>query len=816
LKPFSKKYINQKKSSVTSCISYILMGCLLIFATPSLFSQQAVIKGKVTDKVAEIPYVNLELQGVDNSNYKQHTWSDSLGFYQFNVPGNSRYVIKASYLGYRDFVSDTIPVTTVQREYILNVVLREASEMLQEVVITSKKGLLEADKGKLTFNVQNSAMTTGLTALDMLKKLPGVTVGQNDEILFRGSAGINVMIDGKMTYLSGNQLAQYLKGMSAEDLNKIELITTPAAEFDAAGNAGIINIIPKKSQKKGYAVDLRTSVSKGKFWMTNENISASLRTQKTSIYGLFDFNTPHTFMQSQSGNTVRENGNTIQLRRKYENAFKTNYYTYRIGGNWEFLPQHRIGAHYHGYFDDWIGEKYSEVNRLNSSEGLQSYINAENRLIEPYHYDAVSLNYAFDIDTLGKKITADANYTSYRNISDGVLTTRNYAADGNYLSEDLLKISQPAFVHIVSAKADADLPFKNFTFKTGLKYAEVSNDNQYRYDSLQSGKYVEIEALSNHFKYKERISAVYLSGSKVLGKTSFEAGLRVEHTNADGYTVKQDITNQWEYTKLFPSLAISQVINDENKLDFSFSRRINRPSYTELNPVRWYNDPYFYYSGNPDLKPELAWVSSLTYSLMSQYIFSLSYNRGVNYINRKLVVDDNGVSIKSQSANFGKRHRFDITASVPFKPLPFWDVQFFSDLSYTSYPISRLEGEKVLKQWAMMASLQQDFSLPDDFTINIASYFYSSELRGIYKTKPAGYVDFGVRKSWMNKRLIAQLSISDVFNINRYRAYSQSDIADYYYNDKPYSRIIGLSLKYHFGGELIKSNYKKTEEQERL
>jgi len=690
------------------------------------------------------------------------------------------------------------------------------TKILKEVVINSKRKVFETDKGKLIFNVQNSALTTGQTALDMLKKLPGVSLGQDEQISFRGSAGINIMVDGKMTYLSGNQLTNFLQGMSAEDINKIELITTPSAEFDAAGNAGIINIVPKRTLKKGYAVDLRSSVSKGKCWMTNQNISASMRTQKVNLYGSFDYNMPYSFMQGESGNTINNNGNVLQLNRENENDFKTKYYTWRFGTDWQFSPKHNIGVSYHGYLDDWLGEKYSTVKQLNASGNLLAYSNTENNLVEPYHYDAVNTNYKFDIDSMGKKITADANYTSYSNFSDGWMSTRNYTSNGSLLNQNVLKASQPGFVKIFSAKADADLPFKTFNLKTGLKYAEVTNDNQYRFDSLQAGNDVEIEEMSNHFKYKEHIAAAYLSGAKKFGKTSVEAGLRLEHTNANGYTVKQNISNKWQYGKLFPSLAVEQIINADNKVDFTLSRRINRPSYTELNPVRWYNDPYFYYSGNPNLVPELAWVYSLTYSLKSKYIFSATYNQGVNYIDRRLEMEGNGVTVKSMSDNFGKRHRFDFTTSVPFNLWKFWDIQLFTDLNYTSYPISLLSSEKRLSIWAVTTTLQQDFTLPKDFTLNLAAYFFTSELRGIYITKPTGFLNFGVKKSFFAKKFITQLSVSDICNTNRYQAISQSDIANYYYKDRPYSRVIGLSFKYHFGGELVKSSTKKTEEQERL
>ncbi|QTE22717.1 outer membrane beta-barrel family protein [Polaribacter cellanae] len=769
-----------------------------------IFSQELEIYGIVTDiENQALPGVTISIKGTN-----QGTLTDLDGRYSIKTSAGS--ILVFSYMGM------TTEEKEVKDQTNLNIILKEDSQSLDEVVVTFKVPLIEADKGKLTFNLKNSALTTGQTALDMLKKLPGVSVNQNDNILFRGASGINVMIDGKMTYLSGSQLSNLLKGMSAEDINKIELITSPTAEFDAAGNSGIINIIPIKKLKKGYAVDLRTTLSKGEYWMTNQNISASLRTKKINLYGSLDYNTPHKFFQSKSGNSINEGRNTFRLNRKNEKTYKIKYYTWRLGTDWQFLPKHNLGVSYHGYLDDFKSFNYSTVNKVDHSGELQSYILSDNNIIEPYHYDAISIRYTFDIDSLGKKITADANYTSYRNYSDGLLKTDNYDANQNKQNTDILKSHQPGFVEIISAQADADLPFKEYSIKTGVKYAEVENDNQYRFDSFQQGKYVKIKDLSNHFKYKERIAAAYLLGSKKINKTTIDAGLRLEYTRAEGYTVKERIANEWEYTKLFPSLSIGQIINEDHKMDFSLSRRINRPSYSDLNPVRWYNDQYFYFSGNPNLVPELAWIYSLTYSLKNKYIFSAIYNQSLNFINRRLSIDNNGTTIKSQSDNFGNRHRFDFTVSTPFKLYPFWDILFFSDISYTTYPISELSGEKKLSKWAATLMLQQDISLPNDYKINLSAKWFSSELLGIYSSQPAGYVDFGIKKSFFNKNLVAQFTISDIFNTNRYQAYSLSDIIDYRYNDKPDSRRFGLTLLYHLGGNLVKEKSGKTDEQKRL
>lgn len=795
-------------------IAKILLSIIFCFALSAseVFAQQFSISGKVKSKLENIPFATVILHKPTDTSFKINAWTDTTGAYHFNKLAQATYRITVNALGYKRFESADVFLNGNQN---LEIELQTDQTQLKEVNVNAKRKLVETNKGKLIFNVQNSALTSGQTALDMLKKVPGVMLGQNDEIIFRGSSGVNVMMNGRMAYLSGAQLVNLLKGLSAEDISKIELIPTPTAELDAAGNAGIINIVSKKNQNLGYAIDLRSGISKAKNWMTNQNVSASLNTKTLRLYGTFDFNTPQTFSDNRSNNSFNNNGQLGRLERKSDYLFKSKYYTKRLEADWKFSPKHQVGIIYHSYLDDWSGDKNSFVDQFDSQNVLQSRIVTNNTLVEPYHYDSGTFNYAFTIDSMGKKITTETNYTSYKNFSDGLMTTDIYGPQGDFLNQHLLKQYQPGFVKIISTKADVELPFKKITIKSGIKYAEVSNDNEFRFDSLQAGRFVKVDDLSNHFNYKERIAAVYSSASKKMAKTNIEVGLRLEHTNADGYTVKQDVSNVWQYTKLFPSLAIEQTINQNNKINFSLSRRINRPSYTDLNPVKWYNDKYFYYSGNPNLQPEIAWVYSLTYAFKDEFIFSAEYNQGVNFINRRLSLDDNG-AIRSMSDNFGKRRRLDFTASVPLHPFKFWDIQMFADLSHSAYPISMRTGEKQFKLWSLTATMQQDFTLPRNFKINVAGYYYSAEALGIYQSRPTGSIDFGIKKSMLTKRLNMLLSVRDIFNTDRYIAASQTDIVDYRYNDKRFTRIFGFSLSYHFGGELKKSRARKTEEQERL
>ncbi|MFT3750203.1 MAG: TonB-dependent receptor [Agriterribacter sp.] len=797
----------------------VLVCCFLLLHCCRLFAQQYGIGGRVQNSRHEyLPQANISLQNISLGKlYPVQTISDSGGYYRFEKVPAGKYILTASYTGYVKVVSDTITVNASATNYTHHFILLEDSATLKGITVKSKKRQrVEMDKGKVIFNVQDAATTSGLTAFDVLKKMPGVTVDQNENISLRGSAGINVLIDGKMTYLSGTQLTNYLKGISAEDISKIELNLAPSAEYDAAGNAGIINIVPKRNVQKGYAVDIRSGITKGHYWMASENISVSHRSEKPSLYGAFDFKMPRNFWKGSSGNTLQDGTALITLQRQSESAYKPLYYSWRMGAEWQLLPKHRISMDYNGYWDDWKAVYNSTVKSVGAVGSLISSIRSSNRLIEPYYYDAFNVNYRFDIDSAGKKITAETHYVSYRNYSDAVMTTDIYDGSGDFTGRNVLRSHQPGFIKIKSAKADAVLPFKKISVKTGLKYAEVENDNRYRFDSLYNGNYLEVENMSNHFKYKERIAAAYISASKKLNKTSMDAGLRLEYTKADGYTIRQEVNNQWEYTRLFPNFSLEQEIAVGDKLSFSVSRRINRPSYSQLNPVRWYTDQYFYYAGNPNLLPEMAWLSSVGYTLKQKYVFTFSYARNSHYINRKLIIDSNGVSIKSLAANLGNMHRLDMMVSVPLQVFSFWELQLMPDLSYMSYPVSQLSGEKILSKWFATISLEQQFKFPAGIKVDISMQYYSAGLRGIYITRPNFYTDLGLKKSILKNRLDLQLTCSDIFNTTRYRGVSQSSITDYHYNDKPDTRRIGITLHYHMGNDLIKSSSKKTDEQERL
>lgn len=687
-------------------------------------------------------------------------------------------------------------------------------DSMKRVTVTAGRNPLQVENGRIVMNLANSALTTGSSVFDLLKKMPGISVGQDDNISLRGTEGVNVMIDGKMNYLSNKQLADFLKGLAADNVARIELITTPTAEFDAAGNAGIINIVTRKRTTRGYAIDLKSAVTRASTWLVNENVSANYNNKQFSLYSSFDYNTPNRRVTSTSGNTIQENGSSYKLYRNNTNLYKIKFYTYRLGGDWR-LNRLQVSVNYHGYFDDFIAPKDATAYRYNAGRQLQSVVHTQNKIIEPYHYNAANLAFTWNIDTAGKKLTAEAHSINYRNLSDALMISST--ADGStgaITDTHALRSHQPGYITIRSAKTDLEWPYKRILFKTGFKYARVSNDNNYRFDSLVDGNFRDALSMSNHFIYTEKIAAAYLSASGKFKNTSVTAGLRIEHTDADGYTVNNDFTNRWAYTSFFPSLLVDQALK-QHKLSISLSRRINRPTYSDLNPVRWYTDPYFYYAGNPGLVPELAWLLSTAWTIRRKYIITATYNIRENYMTKRLETDAAANAVKSQTANFRYMQRLDMLFSAPFSAGR-WSMQVSASVNYSKYPLYQLTDNTTISRWAANTQVQQQVQLPAGIKAEAGIYFVSRELWGTYIKHELFFLDAGLRKSFFKDNLLLQLSFTDLLRTYRLKGTSQSTATDYWYNDRPDIHRVGLSVRYHIGGKAAAKKMNNTEEQERL
>ncbi len=796
------------------------MSLFLVFIQRNLaFSQEKtpiIIAGLVKDDTGAIAFAQITIVNAIDTLAQKQVSSNTDGVFSFTMaPGD--YFLKIAAFGRHNYQSAVFKVQDTPLKMVLPAItLSPSSQQLNEVVVKGQSNPFEVRNGKLVFNVSKSITAPGSSALELLRKTPGVALDQNEQLLMKGSAVSTVLIDGKATYLSPAQLSAMLKGMSATNIDRIEVSDVPTAEFDAAGSSGVINIITKKSIKTGYALDFTTKIAKGVYFLNGHNVSGNIKTNKFNIFGNLGYDY-RPVLSERSGTQLRVlNNESLLYQRTINDNMTSNYYSYKVGADYYLNKNAELGFVYNGYIDDWR-RNASGPTVILKDNNPQSIVKNQNSLKEPYYNNGFNINYSLKLDTFGSTLKGNADYVSYLNNSDGFIANSWTDFNGNEVQPyQQLNFHQPSNISIKSLKGDYNLMRKKLNVKTGLKFADVTIDNNFRYDSLINNNLEFAPSLSDNFVYNEKITAAYLSTEKKWAKTTLNAGLRLEFTQTDANSINTGIRNKRNYLNLFPSITLENKLDEDNRIGFSISRRINRPVYSSLNPVRYFSDKYAYYEGNPNLRPELAWVTALTYTFKENYIATLTYNRSSNFISQSAVLNDETGILVTSNINFKNRSRLNLLLINSFDVFAFWKTNNSIDVGYNKYPLQQKEGFKNVSKVAVDLRTTNNFTLTNDLFAELSANYTSPTLNGVYVHKHYFSVDAGVKRNLLNNRLTINLNATDIFRTIRYQGYTITNLANNQYSTKPDTRRLNLSLVYHLGGKLNKSKSQHTEEQERL
>lgn len=809
--------------SITSCRQWfctkpcllrsgLLAGLLFIFATISANAQQVQnVTVFVTDSISKQP-VNATI-GFAASNETFKT-SENGKVVLALKPGN--YVMIISSVGYKQKKIAVNIIGYTPSSFFVNMVIN--SVYLKNVTVTAANKPIEAKDGKLIYNIEKSITAQGTTAFDQVRKTPGITVDAEENLALKGSSAVTIMIDGKQTYLGGQQLSTYLKSLPAESLARIEVMATPSSQYDAAGNAGIINIIIKKSNQKGYALNLRGGVGTGKYMQSADGLVGNIRTKSVNVFGSYDYNYNHSNVVRTSYRTISTNGTVVSYDRHSVDPAIANNNSYKAGADFYLGKKTTLGFVYNGTHNHWHRDGGGPTYLRNADGNIDSIARNKNITDEPATSNAYNIDFVTKLDTAGGQLSADGDYASYNNTSNGVLSNGMYSVSGTALQPyQSLAFQQPSHITIRSIKSDLVLPHGGSIWKAGVKYAYVRTDNDFSYDSLINGSYVHSKFLSNHFIYDEKVAAAYLSFSSSLDRTVLlDAGARVEHTNSTGSIINTNIITNRDYTNLFPYLSITKTLPGENSFNVSITRRINRPAYANLNPTRYFFDKYSYYEGNPFLQPELSWNLGLMYTLKQDFVATFTYSHTTDAILDFSVQDSTNGTLKVSNRNFSHKDVADLLLVLPFKPARFWSVQTTLDFIYASYLLDNGGVTFQPQKLYIDAQLAQTFTLPKKFTAELTAFYTSPSLGGIYMLRTYFQADAGIRKSFLNNRLNAVLSCRDIFRTDRYWAYSIYGPTNIRYDHRPDSRRINLALTYRIGGKLSAGKDRNLDEQNRL
>ncbi|HVF97531.1 MAG TPA: TonB-dependent receptor, partial [Flavisolibacter sp.] len=654
---------------------------LLLFSVAGVQAQTAGrIAGRVANNTQDIAVTVSLLRAVDSSTVATLATKKD-GAFVFENISTGRYMVLATATGYRKTYSNPVEVTAAQTVVQLPLLqLNAVAKSMAGITVITKKPLYEQKADRLVVNVEASITNAGSSALEVLEKSPGVTVDKDGNISLKGKEGVLVMVDGRPTQLGGADLAALLRNMNASQLDQVEIMTNPPAKYDAAGNAGIINIKTKKATTAGYNGSVNLNFSQGRYPKTGEGLVFNYRDGKFNLFANLSHNYRKGFGALSLQRKLRNN-NTNELENYFDQQNdrmnEGTSYNGKIGLDYFAGKRTTVGASLSGFYNPTTSNIRNETKISTSSKELESVTRATVANNVRWTSGSANLNFRTVFDSAGKELTADLDYVAYDSRNEQFMINSYFNSTGGPLQKaDTLNGKLPQRVTIYSGQLDFVKPLNSGArFEAGVKRSSVKTDNDARYDSLQYGAVVHDGYRSNHFLYEEAINAAYVNVNTPLSKKlSTQLGLRLENTEAKGQQLTTGQTFNRHYTQLFPTAYFQYKANEKNNFGLNYGRRLRRPNYESLNPFIRFMDRYTYSQGNPDLKPQFSHNIEFSHSYKNMLTTSINYTATNDIIQQ--VIEQKGREAYAKQANIASLRQYGVAVNFNKAITKWWTSNF--------------------------------------------------------------------------------------------------------------------------------------------
>ena len=801
-----------------------------ILALLSLNSLEINAQGKISgqimdDKSKIVEFASVTLLKAKDSTLVKGALSDGSGSFEFEKIPSGEYLVNISQMGYKKFYTPKFSLDSDNPSVkLMNLILSEDSKQLSEVQVIAKKPFIEQQIDRTVVNVENSIVSAGATALEVLEKAPGVTVDKDGNISLKGKQNVMVLMDGKSTYMSASDLANLLRNMQSSSLEKIEIMTNPPAKYDAAGNAGVINLKTKKNQNMGLNGSATVGFGYG-FYKSlpkeNGSLNLNYRQGKLNLFGNFSGNHRKNFQINEINRKFVENGKTLSGFDQVADSDKQNSsISYKMGADYFLDSKNTIGVLFNG-----MRGNYTEIldNRaiIKNSLGQQDSTSiTKGNISNDWANYSANINFKHVIDSTGKEWTADADYARYNANNNMMYRTSKYDLS-NILrqtrNEDGMTESK---IDIYSIKTDLVYPInKTSKFEAGLKSSYVNSNNDMRFEFLVGdlNNRVLDPTRTRDFLYKENINAGYLNYSTTFKKLSIQLGLRAENTIGQGTLKGKELLNR-NYTNLFPSVFLREKLNAKHQLGLSYSRRIDRPSYEDLNPFLYFLDPYTFEKGNELLQPQYTDALELSHTFMDGITTTINYSR-TNSVMTEILQQNNALKLTNVTKyNIGYVDNFGIAFSVPVPITKWWFSNTYFNL-YNNHYVGEIPKVTIgadgtestifqsldARATTYNANTTHQFTLPKKFSLEVSGWYQSGFIEGQLAGKPMGAVSFGIQKKMMKDKATLKLNVNDVFWTQKFRGSFVFNDVDVQIVNRWESRVARVTFTYRFGNNKIKA-----------
>lgn len=790
---------------------------LFFFFAFKTFAQSQEIKGViVTEEDILVEGASVYLMEEASQKRIQSVTTNDKGQYAIQNSPSGKYHIEVSSIGYYAVQSPVFELKD-QTVRIDTLVLFRKESALETVQIERRLPKIQMRDGKMIMNVENSALATGNNALEIIKRAPGISVDNEENILLMGQAGASVTIDGRETYMSSEQLVDFLKSTDGDQIKSIEVSTTRSAKEEAEGGAGRVNIVLKKNKLEGFTGTLNATAGQGKKFRANTSLSLNYKTKGTTLFGSYAFQ-------------KTQNHDEIDILRMIPDQNEENWFDQRMALNWDGRPHnYRFGIEqktsdrniftleWNGQLNNRRQKSQSFTHITNSKILINNVLNSRSDMDSPFERYTLNLNNEFKIDTLDRKVTADLNWSQFENTEKINYYNQLFDKDKEKSEEEIRRANTRSLVEILAGKIDYQQNIGKGKLETGAKYSYVKTDNNLMYENYLSEKWHEDATHSNHFVYTEKIVAAYADYALSFEKWGLKAGLRAENTFSSGNSITlQEIENR-EYIDLFPSLNIHYNVSDHHILNLSYAKKITRPNYSVLNPFEYYLDKYTSVKGNPFLKPQYTNGLALTYTFMNTFNATFGYD-----YTHDAIVESMGQNTEEKTTwiyreNLANQQTSYININAPFQIRGFWDINNNLTVLHFKYK-GPIAGEFIQqKAYAFQGSSMHSFRLGKGFSSELNIQYLSPLLYNVYKISSKWNADIGLTKKLKDERSTLKFSVSDVFRTDD--LHLLADFGSYYsvLDQRFDSRVFRLTFSYSIGNlkQKTKHTWKDTEEQSR-
>lgn len=795
---------------------------LFIFGILSGIDARAqVIRGKIADSTqAPIPFVPVAILNSADSSLVKGSASNEKGEYSFERVKKGNYLIKAISPLYDDAYSQPFLFDSISDPEIPLIILRSKSVNLNEVSVIAVKPLVEFKEGMIVLNVEDSPLAAGNTAFDLLKRLPGIYVDAQNNIILNGKGGVKILLDGRIQRLNSQQIAALLMSMSADNISKMEVMTNPPVKYDAEGIGGMINIVTKKVKIVGFSGSIAGGISKGYTYRGGVDGSVNYKGKRFSAYSTLSWGDRPIYQDYIFDKTVTLNGNTTYLHEPGAMTDLQNYVSGKIGADFNLGKKTTAGfIASSGYNNNPHTDSGINVVSGYNDVGFSYYkydMNENNKWIYPNY----NVYLEQKLDTLGSTLNISADYVDYsqkRNIYSENLFKDDQGLE--VLPRNVYKASHDSKVKVLAPKIDLKKNFrKAFSIEAGFKSNFTESTNNYTFSRMDTtGNLVKDTSVSNFYLYDETILAGYLNFKKEFKHSSLQLGARGENTAVDAINKTSNSRLIRNYFKLFPNVSFSYHKNPDHSFQLSFSSRIMRPNYTDLNPYRSYQDNYSSTIGNPNLLPQMMYQANFNYSIRNTFYNTLTYS----YFDKPVIFldlqNDTTKETVSQAKNFtGNNYYYGYMLYIQKQIKQWWNLSFNGQVFLNHFE-SEINGISFKRESIVYNFFfNNDIALPKNFKIQIMANYNGPNIFGINYNQPKWRLDIGFRKSLFKEKVNVVLNFADIFFTDVNRSWSRFNTQNTYFMNRSDTRRVQLNVSYKFGKVRVQKRDVMIEGSDRL